>query len=79
MTMRLDPTRIELLDLDPPADGTPYWTGTVDEFLVENRSEMSDDQIERLHEQGAVVIGGGAAPMVCVRFALAEPIDWSRS
>lgn len=60
---------IEVLNLDSPANPDPIWTGTVDEFLDTFPHEMTDDEIERLHEQGYVVID--AAP-VCVRFALEE-------
>ena len=61
---------LEMLDLDDPT--TPVlWTGTVDEFTAAN--DLTEDQLETLTLRGFVILGGGAAPMVLLRF---QPAPW---
>lgn len=68
----LDMNRLEMIDLDPPSSEI-VWTGTVDEFTAANvDGPMSDEEIEFLVNHGYVVVGGGAAPMFCIRYAKKE-------
>jgi hypothetical protein len=74
--MKLDMNRLEVIDLDDPS--LPIqWTGTVDEFTTANVDlPMTDDEREELASKGFVVMGGGAAPMVCVRYATEPQPDF---
>jgi hypothetical protein len=62
----VDPTRIKVFNLDDPSEIIEV-TGPVDDFF---RDQLSEDELDRLFDQGFVVVGGGAAPMYSIRFAL---------
>lgn len=63
-------TRVELIDVKT---GTVDWTGPIDDFIAANEdSPLSEEEVEHLAAHGYVVVGGGAVPPVCIRYALAE-------
>jgi hypothetical protein len=66
LTSAIDRTRIEVIDLDSP--DAIEWSGSVDDFDI---TQLSEEELDRLMDQGYVTVGGGAAPLMCVRFALA--------
>lgn len=65
-----DMNRLEIIDLENPANPIE-WTGTVDEFTAANVDcPMTEEELWQLTTRGYVILGGGAVPMVCVRYAL---------
>ena len=67
-----DMSRIEIIPLDNlPENYDPKnpveWSGPVEVFMDNN--ELTEQEIEHLAREGYVVMSGGAAPMVCVRYA----------
>lgn len=75
MNETIDRTRLEIVDLDASnsADTVITWSGSIDEFDI---TQLSEEQQDQLLDKGYVVTGGGAAPLICVRFVVAadDPI-----
>lgn len=69
----LDMNRLEVIDPELPEKDQLLWTGTVDEYTLNNADwPMSEEEIEFLSTNGYVVIGGGAAALFVVRYATEE-------
>ncbi len=68
--MTLDMSIIEVVDVD---SGSIEWVGPVEEFIEAN--DMDEFEIAELFRAGYVVTGGGASPVVTVRFGLKEAVQ----
>lgn len=78
--MKFDMNRLEIIDPDLSEAENPIWSGTVDEYTVNNANwPMSEDEIETLASRGFVVIGGGAMSVFVVRYATEEARATSRA
>lgn len=64
MATNPDMTRLELIDMDSP--DVIEWTGSVQDFDL---AQLSEAEVIHLMDRHYVVIGGGASPVYCVRFA----------
>lgn len=63
-----DMTRLEMVGVD---DGAIEWSGPVDDFDID---QLGENELSFLMANKYVVVGGGAAPVFCVRFAKAVPV-----